>query len=334
MVLQKIQGDSPRPQKQNPFVTQHVLPTVFSADVTGIPAEEGPGVCSSWDSDKFISVIELTSAWPPESEVYHPLPRRDTLPFLLLSRQMGPPTRRWDVPTADIAVDFINETICILYGDDYPYADGYDRTGKWGLFTVIYIKASSPTLLEEFRRHISRHTSKGFDFDTFPKDVITAKPDISILLRNNMKSFAIEMIPKVLFMRNKNILAGALRVLSTTRFKEGETSQKGEAKDEWRQIQLKGNEQLLRCLRFLPESTPFLLGVEPVQIKGGLRPQEAEHSSLLGKRTWGSNNPQTVPPVILNPNNGAPRGRSNSSGRGYTPKRGRSPKRGFFSRDT
>ena len=327
MVLQKIHGDTPRALKQDPLVTIHNLPTIYSAVETGVPAENAPGACSTWDSERFLNVLELASAWPPESEISHPIPRRDTLPFLLLSRPMGPTRRRWDVPNLDIAADFINDTICTLFGDDYPYADGYERTGKWGLFTVIHIRTTRTELMEEFRRHVARHTFKGLDFDTFPKDIVTAKPDISILLRNNMKLFATELIPKVLFMRNKHILAGALRVLSTSSFKAGEVSQRGEAKDNWRQVQLKGDDQLLRCLRFLPESTPFMLGVEPVQIKGGLRPQEPDVPNLLGKRPWGGYPQLSVPHQILAPSTSP--SESNGKTRGMPAKRGRGGRRGF-----
>lgn len=166
-------------------------------------------------------------------------------------------------------------------------------------------------------------------YDTFPKEVATAKPDISILLRNNMKSFQLEVLPKVLFIRNKEMLAGTLRVLSTTRFKDGEVSQKGDSKENWRQIHLKGDDQVLRCLRFIPESTPFKLGVEAVQLRGGLRPPEAE-TSLLGKRTRdhfvAPQVPRSIfapiPPLLTHPasaDTSTPQGGS----RGGPPKRGR-----------
>ena len=146
------------------------------------------------------------------------------------------------------------------------------------------------------------------DFDTFPKDVVTMKSDISILLRSNMKCFMIEVLPKVLFMRNKHLIAGSLRVLATKFFPAGEMSQRGESKENWRQIELKGDEQVMRCLRFIPESTPFLLGVEPVQLRGGLQPHEPE---ILGKRT--RNGPDSFAPVAGPPNKILDTGNSSDS---------------------
>ena len=162
-------------------------------------------------------------------------------------------------------------------------------------------------------------------------------PDISILLRTNMKSFHHEVLPKALFLRNKDRLAGSLRVLATQFFPEGEKSQKGESKENWRQIDLKGDDQVMRCLRFIPESFPFRLGGEPVKIRGGLRPQEQDEQQqqqqqqhLLGKRSRSpSSSSSFAPPnLILDP--AAPQNPATSSRAtsGTPPQRGSFPKRG------
>ena len=331
LVIQKIMGeDGPQRARANPLMTPHNLPTIFSSDVTEVPLDKAPGAQTEWDSENFLTVSELPSRWESDPRL-HPIPRKEAVSFLLISRPRHT-RRRWEIPNPDISADFINDSICTMFGDDYPYAEAYDKTGKWGIFSSILLKSSDPVAIEEFRKHLARFSFKDMDFDTFPKDLVTARPDISILLRNNMKFFALEVLPKVLFLRNKNKLAGSLRVLSTTRFPEGEKSQKGESKENWRQIHLKGDDQLMRCLRFLPESTPFLLGVEPVQIKGGLRPQEAD--SLLGKRHW-SGSPASSAPVnifapVSRPAN--PTASSSDSRRGSFSKRGRGGKRGFFSK--
>ena len=298
LVIQTILGENEgREKRLAPSLTLHTLPTVHSSDVTGIEPAAAPGARPMEDDDKFITVVDFTSKYPPERQVLHSVPKKTSIVFLLLSRP-ALSRKRWSFPNHETAADFINEVICTLYEDDYPYADAYDRSGKWGLFSTLLLSTENPEAVEEFRRHLSRNSHKGMDYDTFPKEVATQKPDISILLRNNMKSFAHEVIPKVLFKRNADKLAGTLRVLSTRQFPEGETSQRGESKDNWRQIDLKGDDQVMRCLRFIPESYPFKLGVEMVQIKGGLRPQEPVDSVQLGKRTWTASTSGAPTPIL------------------------------------
>ena len=285
IVLQVIHGErSERPVSPYTGSTKyHNLPTVFSAVETGIPVEDGPGARSEWDLEHFLPVVDFSAEVVPRSQVIHSIPRRKSIPFILLFREARS-RKRWAVPDAETAADFINDHICMMFGQDAPYAESYERTGKWGKITTLLLKPDplgATSSMEDFRSHLARWSSRGMDFDTFPKDVVTMKSDISIILRSNMKCFMIEVLPKVLFMRNKHLIAGSLRVLATKFFPAGKMSQRGESKEHWRQIELKGDEQVMRCLRFIPESTPFLLGVEPVQLRGGLRPHEPE---ILGKR--------------------------------------------------
>ena len=291
IVLRAIHGEQPSSTPQDRAVL-HTFPTVFSEAETGIPAEQAPGSRPVWDLNKYVTVTDFKSTFPPDQAVSHVVPRRPSIPFLLLFRPMNS-RGRWEVPDFETAADFLNDVICNMYNQEAPFADTYDRTGKWGLMTTILLKSAEPQLMEDFRQHLTHSTYNAMDFDSFPRDVATVRPDLSILLRSNMKSFKIEVLPTILFRRNKDRLAGSLRVLSTKYFPTGEKSQKGESKETWRQIQLKGDDQVMRCLRFIPESSPFLLGVESVQIRGGLRPQEdlqqqqSQHS-LRGKRTWHS----------------------------------------------
>ena len=321
LVLHSIHGEPGPIGLRQKSVVSHNFPTVFSADVTGVPTDQAPGAHAVGDNESFITVADFAHKFP-DIAILHSVPKKTSVTFLVLYRPMNS-RKRWLVPNFETAADFINDSLCQMYHSDAPFADVYDRSGKWGLFSTLLLKSDCAENIEEFRRHLVKWTYKGMDYDTFPKEVVTMKPDLTILLRSNMKSFQLEVLPKVLFSRNKDRLAGSLRVLSTKMFLDGETSHKGEAKENWRQISLKGDEQVLRCLRFIPESSPFLLGVEAVQIRGGLRPQDpSDH--ILGKRS--RTDLPAPPPNILAP---LPTSLSN---RGGNSKRSRGNKRGSFPR--
>lgn len=333
LVLDIIHGGrkSPAPPSTNGnMVEVHNYPTVFSTDVTGVPLEEAPGANPSWDEEHYITITDFPDAYPPERASLHSIQRRPSITFLLLCRQTG--TRnRWEFPTIELAADFVNDSLCSMYNDDVPFSDAYDRSGRWGAIPTILLKLTSVPELEEFRRQLNKWSYKNLCWETYPRDVITMKADLSILLRNKMKSFQLEVLPKILFSRNRTRIAGSLRVLSHRNFPEGEKSHKGESKMNWRQVDLKGDEQLLRCLRFIPESSPFLLGVEAVQIRGGLRPQDPptsdEDNRRAGKRSWPD--PPLAPiPIILSPSSSSSSPSSSAQPRGGFPKRGRASGRG------
>lgn len=237
--------------------------------------------------------------------------RRDSLAFVLVARPIHNRGKRsWDIPSLSQCQDFINEFISKIYAaseEAGPWVLAYNRSGKWGKVGTVLLSTENIENLCEFRRQLALWPFQGHAFDLFPKDVLSAKADVSILLRASMKAFKTEIIPRVLFARNQESLAGALRVVSSRFYSAEEKSHKGETKEYWRSIELKGDEQFMRCLRAIPESKPLLLGFDSVQIKGGLRPQEPEIAGH--KRSWPAETPtNTFPPLLIDPRTNLPIG--------------------------
>ena len=307
LLLRKMKGDNVADRTASDKLVVHQLPTVSSEDVTGIPLLDAPGASSMMDArDKFVTIADFASVEARDPTVYHTVTRRDALVFIIVMRPEGSRGKlSWDLPTIPQYQDYSNDFISKSFeGDHWEWTRAYIRSGKWGKVGTIILSTESMEALSEFRRQFSLHSYKGANFDMFPKDVLTAKPDVNILLRASMKTFKTDMIPKVLFARNQEVIAGTLRVLATRFFLPGEMSHKGESKEHWRSVELKGDEQFLRCLRFIPESHPFLLGFDSVQIRGGLRPQEDNPAVTTGnKRQWSTANPSPSVPLLTDPRN-------------------------------
>ena len=267
----------------------HDFPAVSSEDITGIPLHRAPG--SSMNINKKQYLILADFVHPPA--MFQTIARKELLPFLLVSKPADAhAATRWEVTNAELARDFVNDMLGGLYMEDNNAADAYEKIGKWGLFTLVYLSTKSVEEIDGFRRFAAGWEYGGHTFDTYPKDALTAQSDISILLRGSMKAWKTELTPKVLFKRNIDSLAGKLRVASSSFFLPNEVSHKGESKAAWRKINLTGDDQFHRCLRNFPESHPFFLGADAVQIRGGLRPpeqhehQQQQHKPSLGKRYW------------------------------------------------
>ena len=309
IVLRKMRGDQmdkiDQTLRDNKKII-HQFPTVYSNDVTGIPLSEAPGASYLQEgSEKFISISDFASQEANTPTVFHTITRRDAIVFVIVTR---PDNARgklaWDIPTLSQCQDFSNEFISKIFdGDNLHWARTYVRSGRWGKVGTIILSTRDMEALSEFRRQFALFSYRGAAFDTHPKDALTAKADVAVLLRASMKTFRTEMIPTVLFARNQEMIAGSLRVLSTTFHSSDETSHKGESKEHWRTVDLKGDEQFMRCLRFIPENQPFFLGYDAVQIRGGLRPQEQNFAHTSGnKRPWADTPPPSVP-LLTDPRN-------------------------------
>ena len=284
ILLRKMLGEDPdiSDQPSSAFLTPHNFDPVSSDEITNDPLHLAPGARENDDrNSNFISVAEFASVATSTPTVFHSIPKKPILPFVLLSRPLGS-YARWEIPPIELAHDFINDTICKMFSDDVNGAQTFHRVRSWGLTSIVFLFSSDKDMMNNFRRCVAAWSYQEVEFDTYPKDVLTASAQLTILLKSSMKAFQAQMIPKILFHRNKETLAGVLRVVATRRFKPNERSSRGELKDNWRNIDLVGDAQFLRCLQALPESRPFLLGVEPVQMHGGLRPFEP--SILDGKR--------------------------------------------------
>ena len=306
IVLRKMIGDSePTSSTQRNLPTNEIIvhdfPTICSKDITGVDLEDAPGAAQLYTADdsRFVTIAELATVERPDVTIFHTLSRRDTMTFILVYRpESARGKKSWEIPPLTLCQDFINDLLCKLYEADLGAVSAYARSGKWGRIQTIVLHTSDLQTMAEFRRQLALLAYKGFSFDSFPRDAVIAKADITILLRASMKAFKTEMIPRVLFQRNQDCVAGTLRVMSTRFFPADSVSHKGESKEHWRSIELKGNEQFMRCLRFIPESKPFLLGYDTVQIRGGLRPQENSLPIAGNKRPWSEYQPADRPLLI------------------------------------
>ena len=305
LLLRKMRGDEIVATDGNMSGSHinHNLPTVASNDVTGIPLAEAPGAdAEDTDERRFITIADFAAVELPDTSVFHTITRRDTTTFMVVYRPLSARGKMsWEFPPMSISQDFINDMLSKMFADDFDQVAVYIRSGKWGKLSTIVLSTKSLDGLAGFRRHMSLCSYKGYSFDTYPRDVLIAKADVSILLRSSMKTFVTEIIPKVLFMRNDNLLAGKLRVLSTRFYTAADISHKGDSKEHWRSIDLKGDDQFMRCLRTIPESKPFLLGYDAVQIRGGLRPDEHFAPIAGNKRPWSEIQPISATPLLTDP---------------------------------
>ena len=279
----------------------HDLPTVFSNEITGVELHLAPGsaeACMASDA-RFAVIAEFATVDRPDTTTYHTIQKRDAITFLLMYRpEQSRGKKRWEFPPLQFCQDYINNLLSKMFADDLPGGLAYARTGKWGLVQTVVLHSGDMEAMEDFRRYVAAWAYKGHHFDTYPRDVAISKPSLSILLRASMKTFQTDIIPKVLFNRNRSVLAGSLRVVSTTFFSASDMSHKGESKEHWRSVELIGDEQMMRCLRFIPESRPLLLGYDAVQIRGGLRPQESSPFQTGSKRSWSDIQPAASPLLV------------------------------------
>lgn len=290
LLFRKIHGESlhaDKGKRNSDLIHLHDLPPVISTEVTGTPLNQAPGADRLLQEDNFVKLAEFATLPPSGAMTFRTVTKWPAIEFILLTKPKdSPPGARWENPSISLAQDFINDKLCKMLEEGNEEFNAYERTGKWGLVSIVYLKSEELPMTDDFRRNIAASEYKGYLFDSYPKDLVTVKAEVTILLRSSMRTFITHLIPKMLFGRNKEALAGSLKILSTRFFPNEERSTRGESKTSWRTIELLGDEQFMRCLARFPERRPFFLGVNAVQIRGGLRPPEPEETLSLGKRVW------------------------------------------------
>lgn len=350
LLLHKIlNSGSASPSSANPVLhpnkVSHSLPTISSDEITGVPLHLAPGSAVD-NSDNFVSITEFATVDYGIPPVYQTVAKKSLMTFIVMCR--GAESASWEIARLEDAQDFINDTISKMFEDEVSCLSAFSRMKTWGLVGTICLQSSNMDALNNFRRCMASWLYKSMVFDSFPKDILSVKGGIFVLLKGSMRTFKMDLIPKVLFHRNNDLLAGKLRILATESFAVTDKSSKGESKQYWRNIELWADPQFHRCLQKIPESRLFFLRVDQVQIRGGLRPPENVLPS--GKRSWDSTFPPPAPVTFPHPERSSSssssssaagaestRGKTNpysqrarGNGRSRPSKRGRYPRKAQF----
>ena len=195
--------------------------------------------------------------------------------FLLVART--PEAKRWSIPTVDHFLDYMNLIQSALLHDDPPFADSLAWFNPWGSHNMGLV-GIHPDQLDHFsqlRQYIASKLYDGQVYNTYPKELIAKRYEFTAMLKKNLRTFNLRVLPKAIFKKNKNLdIKGDLVLLKSKEFGRKEVSKQGEPKGDWRLALLSGSESFMQSVRHLPNSHPFNVGSASIQLRGGDRRRE------------------------------------------------------------
>ena len=135
---------------------------------------------------------------------------KEVVAFFLVVRELGSEDD-WLVPTLEDFHDFMGHVESAVLVEWDEYANIIDWTNEWGQVGVMGLHSSNEQLMHNFRKLITTKQMAGMEFNTFPKEAMIKSPDITAVIKNNLRTFSAGRLPRALFTRNPE-LRGTLQV--------------------------------------------------------------------------------------------------------------------------
>ena len=235
---------------------------------------------------------------------------RDVIQFVLLARQRrsqgrsGSPATPWFVPDINEFHDLQNKAECTMIEKNLPCFKARKWSNLWGKVGLIGLLPKNPEYLRDYRTIVEATMTDDLAFTLFPRDAVENRGSVSVVLREQFRSFNAKCLPASLFNLNRG-LSGSLRVTHIKTYTASDKTRAGTSKEGWRLLLLQGCPQFMRSLEKYDEDERFQLGSGYIYIRGGARKPRPATSSR--------NNQGRTP---------AKNGTSNSKGRGRSDERG------------
>ena len=216
------------------------------------------------------------------------------LQYVLLACIRG--QKEWKIPPLETFFDVMGMVECELIAQNSPFLSALKWSSPWGKIGLIGLATKNLEKLQGFRNFLAKFHIHNFDFITVPRDLLDPKNIVTILLRENHRTFRADLIPVALLQRN-NILKGRLRTLRVRHYNPDEISSNGASKRGWRTVVLEGDIDFMDSLAKTEDDHKFTLGAGFIYIKGGERKESTTSNSQTNTRD---------PRSVLSGENGLP----------------------------
>ena len=260
-----------------PFSSRELLGSVVMRPCGRIPNTIPPHHVRS------LSLHELHGEGAPERCIRS----KEVMAFFLVARPLGS-NEEWQAPTLQVFNDFMGFVEVAVLVEWQENANIIEWTNEWGQVGIMGLNSLDEDLLGGFRGKITRKKMQGMEFNTFPKEAMTRTPDLTCVIKNNLRTFDANRLPRALFVRNPE-LQGTLQVTHVKMYGAQDTTRNGQTKRGWRLVVLKGDQEVLNCLSQYSDKHVFVFGSHGIQIRGGKRllptegSEELDHPSHRGR---------------------------------------------------
>ena len=216
---------------------------------------------------------------------------RDVVQFVVLARPRTPtsddgnrPITDWIVPDTGEFHDLVHRAECHMIENNLQCFKARKWSNLWGKVGLLGLSPKNIQHLHDYRRVVESVPNEHHTFTLFPKDAVENRGSVSVILREQFRSFNPRCVPASLFSLNRG-LRGALRVTHSKTYGANEKTRAGTSKAGWRLLLLQGCPEFMRSLEKYDEDERFFLGSGYVYIRGGVRkPRSNSNTRTRGGR--------------------------------------------------
>ena len=192
---------------------------------------------------------------------------KEVIPFVVL--KFNPERdRHWTVPEPNIFHDLINRVEGVIVEENLDCDRVCLWGNMWGKVGLLGLSPKYPDLINQYRVLVEGQILGKTRFTIFPRDALEKKGTVTVLLREQFRSFKTEWLPKSILRRTRK-LRGGLRLTHTKTYADTDVSRAGANKKGWRLALLQGCPRFMMSLEQFPQDHRFPVGSGHVLIRGG-----------------------------------------------------------------
>ena len=213
---------------------------------------------------------------------------RDVVQFVLLARPRLPSDRMplsatpWMIPDLAEFHDLINRAECHMIENKMTCYKARKWSNLWGKVGLVGLSPKTPEHIPDYRAVVEAMNTDKLTFTLFPKEAVENRGSVSVILREQFRSFNIKCLPASLFNLNRG-LAGSLRVTHSKTYTASDKTRAGTSKEGWRLLLLQGCPAFMKSLEKYDEDERFSLGSGYIYIRGGVRKPRPTPPSSSGR---------------------------------------------------
>ena len=157
--------------------------------------------------------------------------------FLVLCKKNDGGDDSWQIPLRKDFHKIINYVECLLFKESHYLLTTKAWANMWNGMGVLGLNVRDVKRYKEFKDVFERSVVEDMKFTIYPRDGLLSHEELTALLRDDLESFDISLIPTALYWCNHG-LSGQCRVSKVKTFGDQDKTRGGQPKKKWQLIKL------------------------------------------------------------------------------------------------
>ena len=193
--------------------------------------------------------------------------------------------KSWTLPGVELFQELINRVYCVCLEFDLTCYRAHKWATMWGKVGLLGLSSANLKDMQEYREVIEDQEHNNTNFTIFPRDALEKRGNLTVLLRENLRTFNTDWLPKAILLRSR--IRGGLRLTHIKHYRPEDKTRDGVSKRGWRLALLQGCPQFMDELKKFDQDHRFPIGAGHIIIRGGSGRPKGTVERVRGSRGGG-----------------------------------------------